>query len=687
MALSISVSAAMEDRKRPFDQVELDEFQPSKKPLETLSDSGPLTQQDVVFFKKEAIWRQMRYYKLQVAELSRELSKYEKRYQTYVAVHLLLEAWYSQVVRVCSNQEPRLLDLAGGADEIQAILDERRDTLAKLLKPLIGEDAEADAKLLDVVTMEAEKQAAEQFKSTLEDQLLTLHTQIQALQKLELRKESATLKRVLDNALVKQEEPQSTSNGDKNGSLSKEADAKSALEAASTAEKEELEKLKIEFEQLKAGYASFEAQFKDADAKLKEAEKANSQLQERLNSLSDADLAKCSRHVSVLEHNKLLTENFAFVNKLKDELMEKLKELEERDGDLKKRINKELEDENHQLKENLSKTESDLVRIRTARDELLGKQNILKQEIENKKTNEEVNKLNVVLNERLTKLEESRHNEYTGDDGAHLTLLDKEELIKRLQILSGEVKEIEQAFQHTRNITLDKLKETVDHEGLVKKLSIEKSKADQKYFASMRLKDSLVSENKILKTQVAKSLELVVKLSELEKSYLSKIDLLTKNVNDLRMIKEGSIHETAKLQENLKQLNKARELASREIHQLKADVAELKKEKSDIANELKIRKIAESKLEAKLRATENLLLKYKLNNTSSILQEDQKQLEALRSITKCSVCSKHWKNTVITACGHVFCDGCVQERLAARLRRCPTCNKGFSSNDLLSIHL
>lgn len=676
----------MEDRKRPFDQVELDEFQPSKKPLETLSDSGPLTQQDVVFFKKEAIWRQMRYYKLQVAELSRELSKYEKRYQTYVAVHLLLEAWYSQVVRVCINQEPRLLDLAGGADEIQAILDERRDTLAKLLKPLIGENAEADAKLLDVVTLEAEKQTAEQLKSTLQDQILALHTQIQALQKLELRKESATLKRVLDNALVKQEEPETTSNGEKNGGLSKEADAKLALEA-STAEKEELEKLKIEFEQLKAGYASTEAQFKDAEAKLTEAEKANSELQERLNSLSDADLAKCSRHVSLLEHNKLLTENFAFANKLKDELTEKLKELEERDGDLRKRVNKELEDENHQLKENLSKTESDLVRIRTARDELLGKQNILKQEIENKKTNEEVNKLNVVLNERLTKIEESRRNEYTGDDAVNFALLDKEELIKRLQILSGEVKEIEQAFQHTRNITLDKLKETVDHEGLVKKLSIEKSKADQKYFASMRLKDSLVSENKILKTQVAKSLELVVKLSELEKSYLGKIDLLTKNVNDLRMIKEGSIHETTKLQENLKQLNKARELASREIHQLKSDVAELKKEKSDMANELKAKNVAESKLEAKLRATENLLLKYKLNNTSSILQEDEKQLEALRSITKCSVCSKHWKNTVITACGHVFCDGCVQERLAARLRRCPTCNKGFSSNDLLSIHL
>lgn len=675
----------MEDRKRPFDQVELEQFQPSKKPLETLSDSGPLTQQDVVYFKKEAIWRQMRYYKLQVSELTRELSKYEKRFQTYVAVHLLLEAWYRQVIRVCGNQKPQPLDLAGSADEIGAILDERRDTLAKLLKPLVAANEDADADLLDAVKLEAEKQLAEQLKSLLEDQLLTLQTKLQALQKLENRKESATLKRMQDGAQVKKEEPSSVSNGDKNGSLTKEA--KAGQEAASSAEKEELEKMKIEYEQLKAGYASIETQFKDVNLKLAEAEKSNNDLEARLNSLTDADLAKCSRHVSLVDHNKSLTESLAQVNKLKDELVEKLREMEEKDGDLRKRVNKELEDENHQLRENLSKTEADLVRIRTARDELLGKQNILKQEIENKKTNEEVTKLNVVLNDRLKKLEESRQNEYKVDDVANLELLEKLELIQRLQILSGEVKDIEKAFQDTRNILLEKLKETVDHEGLVKKLSIEKSKADQKYFASMRLKDSLVSENKILKTQVAKSQELVVKLNELEKGYLSKIDLLTKSVNDLRMIKEGSIHETAKLQENLKHLGKAREVASREAHQLKTDISELKKEKSDLAGELKTRKIAESKLEAKLRATENLLLKYKLNNTSSILQEDEKQLEALRSITKCSVCSKHWKNTVITACGHVFCDGCVQERLAARLRRCPTCNKGFSSNDLLSIHL
>lgn len=676
----------MEDRKRSFGQVELEQFEPSKKPLESLSETGPLTQQDVVYFKKEAIWRQMKFYKLQVGELTRELSKYEKRYQTFVAVHLLLESWYTLVLRACEQETPKPLDLTTGLTEAEEILDERRKTLANLLKPLVQIENDEDSKFVDVIKLEADKQLSEQLRASLEEQLLTLQTKVQTLQKNEDRKESATLKRI-DGANVKSEDSNTSNSNESNGKHVVKSEGDKALDAISSAEKEELENLKIEFQQLKAGFSSIETELNSVNTKLIQAEKLNEELKERLGSLSEEDLVKCSRYVAVLDHNKSLTENLGQANKLKDELLDKLKEYEERDGNTTKRINKSLEEENHQLKENLGKTESDLVRIRAARDELLGKQTILKLELENKKTNEELYKLNSVLNDRLKTLEDSRLSEYRGGETASLEQLGKLELIERLQILSGEVKDIEQAFQDTRNITLDKLKGTVDHEGLIKKLTIEKSKADQKYFASMRLKDSLVSENKILKTQIAKSQELVTKLNDLEKGYLSKIDLLTKSVNDFRVIKEGSIHESAKLQENLKHLSKSREGASREIHQFKAEIADLKKERVNLTSELKTKTIAESKLEAKLRATENLLLKYKLNNTSSILQEDEKQLEALRSITKCSVCSKNWKNTAITVCGHVFCDGCVQERLAARLRRCPTCNKGFSSNDLLSIHL
>lgn len=666
-----------DEKKRSFDQVELAKFEVSKKPLQTVSEDGPLTQLDVVYFKKEAIWRQMKFYKLQVGELSREIANYERRYQAFVAVHLLLESWYALVLSACGLDSSTKLDLTQTLLEIETVLEERRQKLASILKPIVASDDIAS--FVDVVKVQAEKESSELLKTDLEEKLSSLQAKLHALQKEEDRKESVTLQRISDH--VKEE--QESSNGVAEATSA--ADEIAKITEASSAEKEELEKLRIEFEVLKSSYSSLKTEAAELVQKLALAEASNNGLQDRLSNLTDSDLGKSSRFLSLVDHNKSLAESHEKATRLKEELVQKIRDLEAKADDVTKGINKELEEENRQLKESLTKSETDLVRIRSARDELLGKQSILKLEIDNKKTNEDVNKLNQILNDRLSGLEKTRTDEYTLD--ASIELLDKAELIKRLQVLSGEVKDIEQAFQDTRSITLERMKETIDNESMVKKLTIEKNKADQKYFASMRLKDLLMAENKVLKTQIGKSLELVAKLNDLEKSYVGKIEILTKSVNDFKVIKEGAIHENSKLQDNIRLLTKSREAVGKELGSVKSEVADLKKEKAELASELKVKSMAESKLEAKLKATEALLLKYKLNNTSSILQEDEKQLEALRSITKCSVCSKNWKNTVITACGHVFCDGCVQERLAARLRRCPSCNKGFSSNDLLSIHL
>lgn len=114
-----------EDKKRPFSLVEPDVFTKSKKPLHELSEDGPLTQQDVLYFKKEAIWRQMRFYKLQADQLQLELSKYEKRYQNFVAAHQLLEAWYSQILKSCNLEEEPQIDLSASTSSIQEALEAR----------------------------------------------------------------------------------------------------------------------------------------------------------------------------------------------------------------------------------------------------------------------------------------------------------------------------------------------------------------------------------------------------------------------------------------------------------------------------------------------------------------------------------------------------------------------------------
>lgn len=673
-----------EDKKRPFSLVEPDVFTKSKKPLHELSEDGPLTQQDVLYFKKEAIWRQMRFYKLQADQLQLELSKYEKRYQNFVAAHQLLEAWYSQILKSCNLEEEPQIDLSASTSSIQEALEARTAKLADLLKSV---DSDGSG-LRDLLKLEGCLAASQKQKEDLEEKLAELQNELTALRKLKDRTELATLQRIQSNSLAKTEEAEpSNDKHDKDGSIENGNVDASDTVVISTADKEELEQLRIQAEELKAAIETSKQSLEKMSRRLEGAETYNQSLKERLSNLTDEDLSKSSKFVELVTQNKSLQESLAQTSKFQQELVDKVKALEEKDGNYSKLVDQELADENTRLKETLSRSENDLARIRAIRDELLAKQTILNSEMENKKTNAAVNELNRVLSERLSKLEKTREEEYEGKEDSNLHSLSKEELIKRLHILSSEVKEIEAAFQQTRSLSLDKLKETIDNEGLMKKLTIEKNKADQKYFASMRVKDSLSAENKVLKSQIAKSQELILKFNETEKAYLSKIEILTKSVNDYKVIKEMSIQENTQLQKNLKMLNKTRDNLVKELSDIKQEAAELKKQNGGLTNEMNAKSMACSKLEAKLRATESLLQKYKQNNTSSILEEDEKQLEALRSITKCSVCLKNWKNTAITACGHVFCDGCVQERLAARLRRCPTCNKGFSSNDLLSIHL
>lgn len=678
-----------EDKKRKFDDSDSSELQPSKKPLQSLSTQGPLTQQDVVYYKKEAIWRQMRFYKLQAVEVKSELQRYETRYKAFVASHLLLEGWYSTVVKALGEQPLEQLDLAStSTSKLEEVLAKRQQQLLNLLKATGINSEEAISKLADIIALETEKNEAQTLQSNLEEKLGNLEAQIMDLQMAKDRFESATIKRVMANNKQKTEESESKTNGKPADDSPKPATPGSEVNAEqASADKQELESLRVEFDLMKAGLTTLTESLKVANAKLSKAEQKNLQLSQTLTNLNEPELLNSAKYVNLLSQNKSLLEANSQLLQLKEELVARLGDLEEKQASVVNSVSTEITEENKHLKELLSKAETDLARVRAVRDELMGKQAVLKLELEQTKPSSEAVALSDILNQRLHKLEERLAAEYSIENDADLEVLDKPELIKRLQILSAELKDLETAFQETRSLTLDKLKDSTDKDGLVKKLTVEKTKADQKYFASMRVKDLLSAENKILKSQITKSQELILKHGEIEKTYVAKIDLLNKSLAELRAIKESSIRENSKLYDSVKGLTRAREGAMKEINQLKEELSLLTKEKETLVEECSDVKYTHSKLQGKLKATENLLQKYKSNNTSSILQEDEKQLEALRSITKCSVCSKNWKNMAITACGHVFCDGCVQERLNARLRRCPTCNKGFSANDLLAVHL
>ena len=66
--------------------------------------------------------------------------------------------------------------------------------------------------------------------------------------------------------------------------------------------------------------------------------------------------------------------------------------------------------------------------------------------------------------------------------------------------------------------------------------------------------------------------------------------------------------------------------------------------------------------------------------------EYKEEIDAYKSMLRCSVCNDRPKASIITRCYHMFCQECVQVRLDNRDRKCPGCAQVFSASDVKSIY-
>lgn len=69
----------------------------------------------------------------------------------------------------------------------------------------------------------------------------------------------------------------------------------------------------------------------------------------------------------------------------------------------------------------------------------------------------------------------------------------------------------------------------------------------------------------------------------------------------------------------------------------------------------------------------------KLNNDIEDIKEENNRL---KQKVKCTVCSKNYKNIIITKCFHTFCRECINKNLSSRQRQCPYCRVKFGEADI-----
>jgi len=214
-------------------------------------------------------------------------------------------------------------------------------------------------------------------------------------------------------------------------------------------------------------------------------------------------------------------------------------------------------------------------------------------------------------------------------------------------------------------------------------LQAEKSKADQKYFAARKDMDTRILEVRSLRSQNAKSSDIIAQLKDVETSNRTLLSNIEKQLSDTRQ------SNTTIATENKKMEATSREATSK-VESLKNQVTELTtllktKDSNNSATKQRIHTI-ETELE-QLRVKYEHAQKDRDSWKTKSLSNQSGEEEMLRTLALCTICRKDFKNTALKTCGHVFCNNCVDDRISNRMRKCPNCAKAFDKMDVMTVHM
>lgn len=479
--------------------------------------------------------------------------------------------------------------------------------------------------------------------------------------------------------------------------------------------------------ELENGEASAEAEAARKEA-LAVAEKQKGQLEEiesenerltnelsaartKLVSLTNDDYAEttlCKTMKSQYEDAVRKLNDFEATN---TQLREDIQKLQSERLSYRSAVDDEHRTNNEEIEAQIARAENDLVRIRTQRDNLTAEASVLKSANDARRTStEQTKELAAARESRIAALESELERtklqlgEMKAAGTEALDSMDTDALKDKLRtleqqynLLSNELPSMEVAWRKTQVLASKKVEEMAHMEEQVSRLSAEKTKAEQKYFAIMKNKEVQSVELQRLKTQSSRSTEIVSQLKEadgrsrelasnLERQLAEKSDALSKLEQQYRALDQKN-----------KEYNLASEGLKKQVDELKAMILSRDKDCLGSGNAKRDAEVELEKCKARLddtkRQLENTKKTVASNNESSsdgwrvsvpILFHTDVQSECtdlLQKLAICSVCSQNLRDTVLKLCGHTFCKHCVKDLIANRSRKCPHCGKAFGNQD------
>ncbi|KAF8244720.1 BRE1-domain-containing protein [Wilcoxina mikolae CBS 423.85] len=670
----------MEDRKRPVPHDPSDDSHPPYKRQAIQSSSQtqnnhqvPQSQEDVIHFQKEAIWRQMQEYKRERNILESRVEELDKR-SAYHDDHLrIVDAWWTQLldeVRIlagapdssantyqngvgftASSEFPSSLlfnDIASFAEHLK----EKRDHITMSLKVLFktiksGSHLKEESERIDEMQSRIRHLLVNQQANKVE--IARLEKEVESAN---ARLTEATVKYLTAEKKVDRLKSQTLAKIERQAMFNANAGPEPQKDTKMTDEEQSAKDREISAKVAEGHYADVEQARKEAQAiaskqkeEIQQLQVDNARLSEQVTTftikfgrLTEDDISSCDAYKNLKVRLEDIATRYNHIEALNKELSDRIEALEGERSSFKEKILEEQQAVLDEMQTQLSKTESDLARIRGARDDLLQDQ-LLRRAREDAKFTaaKEVGELAEARAARIASLEleverlQKELDSKTQPSDPNITELDlpqlrqkHEQLDKAYKVLEQELPGLEQAFKKAHELSNKKVAHLQETEEKLKRLMAEKNKADSKYFTAMKSKEGLQLENRALKSQNSKSTEIITQLKEAEKKVRDLMSNMEKQISEMKNSNQALLSKNREMQSRMTEQSNTIDSLKSQLEQLNTS---LRNRDASLAKESATRRDAEieiEKLHVKIDEAERAL------ESNKPVESENSQLEALR---------------------------------------------------------
>lgn len=284
----------------------------------------------------------------------------------------------------------------------------------------------------------------------------------------------------------------------------------------------------------------------------------------KLGCLSDDDYARTELFKNFKAQHEEVIKRINHLEATNIQLREEAEKLQAERTAYRTQLQNEAESLSAEIESQLQRTEADLTRVRSARDELLADQSMLK-------ANQEQERLAIghmkelvgAKDDRITSLESevqrlrSQVEEQSCEPAPNPEVenLDVEELRKKyieleqtFASVNNELPAMEKAYKRSMALASKKVMDFAALEQKVSMVIQERAKADQKYFAARKDKDAQNQQIRDLKLQTTKASEMVSHLKDVEESNRTLLTNHEKQLSDMRHANTTIMAEHKKLE-------------------------------------------------------------------------------------------------------------------------------------------